>query len=81
MKQKIIAVGNSAAVTIPKDFLKESDMQIGDEIIVETNLVDNSVLIKSKKSSKKVDIGADLDTWADDFIKKFRPALEELAKK
>jgi antitoxin component of MazEF toxin-antitoxin module len=81
MKQKIIAVGNSAAVTIPKGFLKESDMQIGDEVIVETDLAENSVLIKFGQESKKISISGDLNDWADDFIEKFRPALEELAKK
>ncbi|OGG22221.1 hypothetical protein A3D03_04700 [Candidatus Gottesmanbacteria bacterium RIFCSPHIGHO2_02_FULL_40_13] len=37
MIQKIIKVGNSAAVTIPKEFLLETGIRIGDEMIIETN--------------------------------------------
>ena len=35
MLQKVIKVGNSAAVTIPKYFLEKSSMKIGDKVFVE----------------------------------------------
>jgi antitoxin component of MazEF toxin-antitoxin module len=34
--KKIIKVGNSAAVILPASFVKESNLKIGDEVIVET---------------------------------------------
>ena len=36
--QKIIKVGNSYAVTIPKQFLKEINLQAGQQVNVITNL-------------------------------------------
>jgi len=34
--KKIIKVGNSAAVILPSSFIKEGNLKIGDEVIVET---------------------------------------------
>ena len=36
MIQKIIRVGNSAALTLPKEFLEEAGLKIGDEMIDNT---------------------------------------------
>ena len=76
MIQKIIKVGSSAAVTIPKKSLEELSLRIGDSIAVVTNREEKRVTIEPVA---KVD--AKLIAWADKFIEAYRPALEALAKK
>jgi antitoxin component of MazEF toxin-antitoxin module len=38
MKQKIIKVGNSAAVTLPASFVREGNLKVGSEVLVEPTL-------------------------------------------
>jgi len=70
MKSKIIRVGNSAAVTIPKKSLEEKSLQVGDEVEIEV-----------KPLKKKPIVSPEFLDWVDQYIEKNRPSLEELAKK
>ena len=70
MRQKIIKVGNSAAVTLPKNVLEEKNLTIGDEVDVAIEPI-------NKKTSPTPEFLA----WIDQYIEKNRPALEELASK
>ena len=76
MTQKVLKVGSSAAVTIPKDSLKVLGLKIGDNVTVEIDKKEKSFLIK-----RAIKIETELIDWTDDFIKKYRPALEALSKK
>ncbi len=76
MTQKLLKVGSSAAVTIPKKSLKELGLKIGDEVRV---FVDADRRIVRVEPAKK--ISNELLNWTDRFIAKYRPALETLAKK
>ena len=71
MIQKVIRVGNSLAVTIPKKTLEEKNLKVGDLVQVD--------LEPTKKSRSKVT--PDFINWVDKYIEKNRPALEELANK
>ena len=76
MTQKVLKVGSSAAVTIPKKSLEELGLRIGDSVKVEID--------KTKKTMKIgpiFEINQELISWTDGFIKKYKPALEALAKK
>lgn len=75
MKQKVIKVGDSAAVVIPKKFLEELRLKVGDEVRFEIDEEGNKVLIKPDVSVDK-----ELVKWIDDFIEKHRAVLEKLAK-
>lgn len=76
MTQKLLKVGSSAAVTIPKKSLKELGLKIGDEVRVSVDTKEKSVIIEpAKKVSKEV------LSWTDSFIKRYRPALKALADK
>ncbi|MEK7502433.1 MAG: AbrB/MazE/SpoVT family DNA-binding domain-containing protein [Patescibacteria group bacterium] len=77
MLQKVIKVGNSAAVTIPKYFLEKSSMKIGDKVFVEFDEETNMIVI-SPKSFKG--ITPEFIKYTNDYIKRNRKALEELAK-
>lgn len=76
MAQKVFKVGSSAAVTIPKKSLAELGLKIGDQVRVEVDRASRSVRIEPA-----VNVNAELVSWTDNFIKKYRSALEELAKK
>ena len=76
MIQKILKVGSSAAVTIPKKSLAELGLKPGDRVSVEIDTKRKMVTIKP---IAKID--AELVAWTKQFIKRYRPALEALAKK
>lgn len=76
MTQKLLKVGSSAAVTIPKRSLKELGLKIGDEIRVAIDVKEKTVTIESARKPSKETL-----SWTDQFIRRYRPALEALAKK
>jgi len=76
MTQKVLKVGSSAAVTIPKKSLEELGLKIGDGVRVEIDRKRSAVIIEPVKKVDKELLG-----WTRRFIKRYRPALEALAKK
>lgn len=79
MTQKVLKVGDSAAVIIPKKSLKELGLRPGNEVSVEINRKKKSVLIRpSTKLSKHQQKIAELTF---DFINRYRKDLEALAQK
>lgn len=79
MTQKVLKVGSSAAVTIPKKSLEELGLKPGDEVVVEVNKKNRSVSIRpSKAKSRRRQRIAEL-TY--NFINRYRSDLEALAKK
>ena len=71
MQRKLIKVGTSAAVLIPKAVLEEQGFKIGDLIHIE-------VSSKASVSAKPVIDPAVLE-WTDKLIKRYRPLLKKLA--
>ena len=53
MTQKLLKVGTSAAVTIPKKSLKELGLKIGDEVRVAVDTKEKTVIIEPAKKSAK----------------------------
>ncbi|MFC1756957.1 AbrB/MazE/SpoVT family DNA-binding domain-containing protein [Patescibacteria group bacterium] len=76
MVQKVLKVGSSAAVTIPKKSLEKLGLKIGDRINVDIDKEQKAVTVKPFVGPDK-----NLMNWTNKFIKRYRPALEELAKK
>lgn len=79
MAQKILKVGSSAAVTIPKKSLKDLALKIGDEITVEVNRERRTVLIAPSHALSGED--AKIAKLTLNFIKRYRKDLEALARK
>lgn len=79
MTQKLLKVGSSAAVTIPKKSLKDLGLKIGDEIAVEVNKEQRTVLISPAKMLSGKD--ARIAELTFNFIKRYRKDLEALARK
>ena len=79
MTQKVLRVGSSAAVTIPKKSLEELGLKPGDEVIVELDRKSKAVSIRpSQKMTKHQERIAKLTL---NFINRYRKDLEALAKK
>lgn len=76
MAQKILKVGSSAAVTIPKKSLEELGLKIGDSVRLEVDKIRKAVVVEL---FPKVD--EEILDWTRKFIKRYRKALEALAKK
>lgn len=77
MIQKLLRVGSSAAVTIPKKSLKELGLKIGDSISLVVDARNQKVVIEPAAEA----VDQDTVAWARGFIKKYRPALKALADK
>lgn len=76
MTQKLLKVGSSAAVTIPKKSLKELGLKVGDEVRVAVDAKEKTVIIEPANK-----VGKEILSWTDSFIKQYRPALKALADK
>ena len=76
--QKLLRVGSSAAVTIPKKSLKELGLKIGDEVQVSVHPKERKVTILP---ARRIDIDKEILEWTRRFIKRYRPALKALANK
>jgi len=77
MVQKIIRVGDSAAVIIPKKSLKNLSVKIGDK--VDTKDKNGMFVIRPQRSMSKRDLKIAKLTLK--FINRYRKDLEALAKK
>lgn len=79
MTQKVLRVGTSAAVTIPKKSLKELGLKIGDRVQVNLDYKSKSVaikpVIKISQEDKKI------AKLALRFINRYRKDLEALSRK
>ena len=81
MTQKIIKVGNSFALTIPKSFIDSAGFKAGDELYVQQDLDNKLLLITIKDNANRLKLSPDLFTWLDKIEKKYHQAIKELAKK
>lgn len=79
MTQKVLKVGSSAAVTIPKDILRELGVRIGDSIALRFNKAKKAIVIElPKENAQETQRIAHLTL---NFIKRYRKDLEALARK
>lgn len=79
--QKIISVGNSAAITLPKGFLEEVRLKIGDKVRVKTDSNSKTMIIEPCFDKGEAKLSKDFVDWTSEFIEKQRLVLEELASK
>lgn len=79
MVQKIIKVGNSLAITIPKEFAKKSGFKQGEEVIVETFLNSKTMLIKPKSEEKTTTLTPEFYSWLKESTEKYKDAIIKLA--
>jgi len=70
MQRKIIKVGTSAAVLIPKSVLDEQRMKIGDTV---------HVAVSKKALASDAAIDPKVIEWTDKLMKRYKPMLKKLA--
>lgn len=80
MIQKVIRVGNSAAVTIPKKFIDQTNLQIGDEVEVQSNKDLQLIQIRLKGSKTQASITPEFKSWLEKFVKENKDTLHKLAQ-
>lgn len=83
MLQKVIQVGNSAAITIPKQVLEETGLMIGDQIEIKATKkpVKIEVFPRQRVLSKTSGITPSFIRSVEDFVRDYKPVLEELARR
>lgn len=81
MKQKVIKVGSSAAVTIPKKSLETLGLSIGSSVVVSVDPKTRHMVVEAADVSTEHVVDIDTLHWTRDFIAEYREALEELADK
>lgn len=81
MIQKVIQVGNSLALTIPKSFIDKTGFKAGDEIYVQQEPHSKSLIITTKEQAKKMRLSPDLFAWLNSVEEKYSEAIKTLAKK
>ena len=79
MTQKVLKVGSSAAVTIPKRSLEELGLKPGDDVHVEIDRKRKSVIITPE--GKTAEVNTRIAKLTFDFIQRYRKDLEALAEK
>ena len=82
MLQKIIQVGNSYAVTIPKDFVREAKLKSGQKIRVEADIDFATLTVQPLRANlKQGNLTPEFLTWLKKFNAKYKDVFKELAKK
>lgn len=82
MNRKICAIGNSRGISIPADLLEKLHLTAGSAVNVELDNTQSKIIIEPvKKETYPKGVTEQFVLQVNDFIEKYRPALEELSKK
>jgi len=77
--QKLYKNGNSVAVTIPKDYLRELNLRDGSQVVVKKE--GSELIISSKKKELAQDVDSKFMKMVDEFINDHEDVLRELSQK
>ena len=77
MSNKIIKIGSSAAVTIPKKALKDLAIDIGDKVFLNVDTKNRRIMVEPVANFK---IQQDVMEKLEDFIKKYKKDLEKISE-
>jgi len=76
MIQKLLTIGSSKAVTVPKKALEELGLTSAKSVSVTVDAVNKRFIIEPVQG-----VDEEFVAWAEKFIEMYRPALEALSKK
>ena len=76
MSQKILRVGKSVGVIIPKKLFRELGLKVGDKVSVEIDRKTKAFIVRPATP-----INRELIEWSNKFIKQYRKTLEALINK
>lgn len=77
--QKLYRNGNSVAVTIPKEYLRELNLRDGSEVVVDRKGQD--LVVTSKKRASLKGVNDRFAKMVDEFMFDHKDVLQELAKR
>ena len=81
MIQRIIKVGKDLVVALPDMFINSLQLNEGDEVCLTVDPGQNRILIQPVGHSPDLEeIDQDFAAQVSEFIRDYKPALEELAK-
>jgi len=83
MRRKICSIGNSQGVSIPVDVLDELNLEVGSEVTLQLDSKRSCIILDPVLKTTKFPRGINKEVvgQVNEFIKKYEPALKELAKK
>jgi antitoxin MazE len=82
MQRKVFAVGNSKGVSIPTEYLARLDLAVGSEVNITLDEHRDRIVIQPlRRPRMPKGLNRKFVNQVNEFIEKYRPALEELAKK
>ncbi len=83
MTQKIIQVGNSAAIVIPKEYLETLGVKVGTKVEVSLDPTIKQLVVDLRQKKQHVGKGAKLsrefEQWLQNFLTEDQELLDELA--
>jgi antitoxin MazE len=80
MQRKIFKTGNSVVVSLPKEAMEYLQIDEGSEVNIELDRENRQIVIIPANPSLIAGIDQEFARQVTEFIKQYRPALEELAK-
>lgn len=80
MQQKIIPIGNSVGVIIPKELIDKIGLQVGSEVFIDKDPHGTSILIHKDKDALKSSLTPGFLKIVNNIHLKYGNALQELAK-
>jgi len=81
MLRKIFKTGNSTVISLPKEYLDALDIGQGQEVSVELDRENQQLVIRpAEQPLASVGIDEEFANLVAEFIEKYKPALDELAK-
>ena len=81
MQQKIIQIGNSTGIIIPKSLLDQVGLQAGNEVEIHEDKTDNTLIIAKKGMKAKSSINTHFLNVLEKVNNQYSSALKELAEK
>jgi len=81
MKQKIIKIGSSIGIVIPKPVAEDKGYRLGGEVDIHPEVDSNDIRIRPITTQKKTVLDPAILQWADEFIVKNRELLVRLKDK
>jgi putative addiction module antidote len=79
MPRKIFRTGNSAVVSLPADVLEQVGLALGDSVTIVADPEQRQIIIAPAEASLP-GVRPDFLDRVDQFIDRYRPALEALAE-
>lgn len=82
MEQTVIQIGNSAGVIIPKQLRLQTNIELGDLVVLEQDQTGHAVIIHKKgKTTTPHPVTPEFLSWLNGFNKRYGSALKELSQK